>query len=97
MAKKKKSENVFAFKDNSIWVGATISLHLEKDTCHWQSMCYETSPRFNISLREIFFKSGSIKVIKNIKKVLSCRFYKDLGHFKMLTIKGCSETVFFRE
>ena len=60
--KKKKSENVFAFKDNSIWVGAKISLHLEKDTCHWQSMCYETSPRFNISLREIFFQSRSIIV-----------------------------------
>ena len=24
----------------------TNSLNLEKDTCHWQSMCYETSPRF---------------------------------------------------
>ena len=27
-------------------------------------MCYETSLRFNISLREIFFKSGSLRVMK---------------------------------
>ena len=28
----------------------------EQDTCHWQSMFYETTLRFNISLREIFSK-----------------------------------------
>ena len=27
-------------------------------------MCYETSLRFNVSLREIFFKSGSIIVME---------------------------------
>ena len=36
----------------------------EQDTCHCQSMCYETPLRFNISLREIFFKSGSLRVMK---------------------------------
>ena len=44
--------------------GTTSSLNLDKDTCHWQSMCYETSLRFNISLREIFLKSGSIRVME---------------------------------
>ena len=44
--------------------GKTNSLNLERDICHWQSMCYETSLRFKISLREIFFKSGSIRVMK---------------------------------
>ena len=44
--------------------GSTNSLNLEKDTCHWQSMCYETPLRFKISLREIFFKSGSLRVMK---------------------------------
>ena len=44
--------------------GTTSSLNLDKDTCHWQSMCYETSLRFNISLKEIFFKSGSIRVME---------------------------------
>ena len=28
----------------------------EQDTCHWQSMFYETTLRFNISLRETFSK-----------------------------------------
>ena len=45
-------------------LGTTNSLNLEKDTCHWQSMCYEKLLRFKISLREIFFKSGSIRVMK---------------------------------
>ena len=44
--------------------GTTNSLNLEKDTCHWQSMCYETPLRFNISLREIFSKSGSPRLMK---------------------------------
>ena len=43
----------------------TRSLHYpEQDICHWQSMCYETPLRFNISLREIFSKSGSPRVMK---------------------------------
>ena len=28
--------------------GKTSSLNHEKDTCHWQSICYETSLRFII-------------------------------------------------
>ena len=39
--------------------GKTNSHTPEQDNCHWQSMCYETPLRFNISLREIFLKSGS--------------------------------------
>ena len=37
----------------------TNSHNPEQDICHWQSMCYETPLRFNISLREIFSKPGS--------------------------------------
>ena len=36
----------------------------KKDTCHWQSMLYETTLRFNISLREKLSKSGSPRVMK---------------------------------
>ena len=36
----------------------------EQDNCHWQSMCYETPRRLNILLREIFFKSGSPRVME---------------------------------
>ena len=42
----------------------TNSQNPEQDNCHWQSMCYETPVRFNISLREIFFKSSSLRVMK---------------------------------
>ena len=45
-------------------LGATSSVNLGRDTCHWQSMCYQTSLSFNISQREIFFKSGSVKVME---------------------------------
>ena len=44
--------------------GTANSHNPEKDICHWQSMCYETPLRFNISLREIFSKSGSPRVMK---------------------------------
>ena len=51
--------NIIAFESRT-----TNSLNLEKDICHWQSMCYKTSLRFNISQREIFLQSGSIRVMK---------------------------------
>ena len=36
----------------------------EQDNCHWHSMCYETPRRFNFSLREIFSKPESPRVMK---------------------------------
>ena len=42
----------------------TYSQNPEQDNCHWQSICYERSLRFNISLREIFSKSGSPRLMK---------------------------------
>ena len=44
--------------------GTTNSQNPEQDNCHWQSMSYETPRRFTISLREIFSKSGSPKVME---------------------------------
>ena len=61
---KKKIDQAFAFKDNCIWIGTTNCHNPEQDCCHLESMCYETPLRFNISLREIFFKSGSLRVMK---------------------------------
>ena len=37
-------------------LGTTNSHNHEQDNCHWQSMCYETHLRFNISLREILLE-----------------------------------------
>ena len=44
--------------------GKANSHHSEQHICHWQSMCYETHLGFNISVREIFCKSGSPRVMK---------------------------------
>ena len=58
---------IFAFES-----GTTNSDNLEQDICHWQSMCYETRLRFNISIAEIFSESGSPGVIKKFdESVLS--------------------------
>ena len=95
-----EQENLKEFFEFKILVSeqrATNSHILEQDTCHWQSICYQATQRFNMSLRVVYSKPGSLRVIKNIMKVLSCSICKSLGPFNMLTIKGCSETVFFRE
>ena len=36
----------------------------QQNTCHWQSMFYEEPLRVNISLREIFFQPGSLRVME---------------------------------
>ena len=59
-------------KDKKFWILNIIAFESERrnshtpeqDTCHWHSMCYETRLRFNISLREVYSKSGSLKVMK---------------------------------
>ena len=61
---KKNEKTFFLLKIIGFESGTTNSLNLEKNTCHWQSIYYETSPRFNISLREIFFKTDSIRVME---------------------------------
>ena len=45
-------------------MGTTDSQNPEQDNCHWQSMCYETNLRLNISLSEIFSESRSLIVMK---------------------------------
>ena len=44
--------------------GTTNSHNPEQYIWHWQSMCYETPLRFNISLREIIPKLGSPIVMR---------------------------------
>ena len=45
-------------------LGKANSHNPQQDICHWMSMCYETHVRFNISVREIFSKSGSPRLMK---------------------------------
>ena len=51
----------------------------EQDNCHSQSMCYKTPRRLNISLREIFFKSGSPRVMKKFDESALMEILQDYG------------------
>ena len=57
----------------------TSSLNLEQDTCHCQSMCYETSLRFNISRMEIFFNSGSTRVMEKHDESALIQIWQGFG------------------
>ena len=59
--------------------GTTDSHNLEQDISHWQSMCYETPLRFNISLREIFCESGSHIVMKKYDQSAFMQISQDFG------------------
>ena len=64
---------------NSFESGMTNSHNLEQDTCHWQSVFYETSLRFNISLREIFFKSDSLRVMEKYDEGALLKILQECG------------------
>ena len=61
---KKNQKKLLVLRIIALEFGTTNSHNLEQDTCHWQSMCYETPQRFNISLTKIFFKYGYLRVMK---------------------------------
>ena len=44
--------------------GTTNSHNPQLHICHWQSMCYEAPVRFALSLKDIFYKSGSLRAMK---------------------------------
>ena len=67
----KNQKKILVLKKTSLDLGSTTSRILEQDTCHWQSICYQATLRFNISLRVVYSKAGSLRVMKNIMKVLS--------------------------
>ena len=60
----KNEKKLLVLKIIAFESGKANSHNPEQDICHWMSMCYETHLRFNISLREIFSKSGSPRVMK---------------------------------
>ena len=59
-----KEKKFFVLKITAFELGTTNSHNPEHDNCHWPSMCYETSLIFNISLRTIFSKSVSLRVME---------------------------------
>ena len=67
----KNQKKILVFNQISLELGSTNSRILEQDTCDWQSICYQGTLRFKISLSEVYSKASSIRVMKNIMKVLS--------------------------
>ena len=66
----KNQKKFLIFKIIPLKLGLVNYHILEQDTSHWQSICYEATLRFKISLREVYSKAGSLRVMKNIMKVL---------------------------
>ena len=67
----KNGKKFLVFKTITCELGSTNSDILEQDTCYWQSICYEATLTFKISLGEVYSKPGSLRVMKNIMKVLA--------------------------
>ena len=77
---KQKNRKKFLVLDIIPFESGTTNSHTpEQDNCHWQSMCYETPLRFNISLREIFSKSGSPIVMKKYDESALIQISQDFG------------------
>ena len=51
----------------------------EQDTRNWHSMYYEKPLRFNISLREIFSKSDSLRVTKKYDESVLMEILQEFG------------------
>ena len=62
--RQKNQKNFLVLKIIAIDLVTTNSHNLEQDSCHWQSICYKTPLRFNMSLREIFSESCSLGVMR---------------------------------
>ena len=71
MERKKNQKKFLVFKKIAFEPVSTNSHNPEQDTCHWQSICYQATLRFKISLKEVYSKAGSLRVMKNIMKGLS--------------------------
>ena len=57
----------------------TNSHNPEQDTCNCQSVYYETPLIFNISLREIFSKSGCLRLMKKFDKTALIQILQEFG------------------
>ena len=77
--KQKNGKKLFVLNIIPFESRTTNSQTSEQDNCHWQSMCYETPLRFNISLSEIFPKSGSPRVMKKYDESALIQISQDFG------------------
>ena len=77
--KQKNRNKLLILKVIAFESGMTNSHNLEQDIFHWKSMCYETPLRFNISLREMFLKSGSPRVVKKYDERAVMQISQEFG------------------
>ena len=66
--------NIIAFE-----LAKANSHNPEQDISHWMSMCYETHLRFNISVREIFSKSGSPRLMRKYDESALMPVFQEFG------------------
>ena len=78
----KNSKKLLVLKIIAFESGKANSHNPEQDICHWQSMCYETALRFNISLREIFSKSESPRVMEKYDERALMQISQEFGALK---------------
>ena len=77
-----KNEKMFLVLKVIAFPSETTNSHNpEHDTCNWHSMYYEKPLRINISLREIFSKSGSIRVTKKYDESVLMQILQEFGTF----------------
>ena len=76
---KQNEEKFFVFKVIAFESVETDSHSPKEDTCHWQSMCYETPLKFNTELREIFSKSDSLRVMKKYDESALMLLLQEIG------------------
>ena len=75
----KNEKKLLVLKIIAFESGKANSHNPEQDICHWMSMCYETHLRFNISLREIFSKSRSPRVMKKSDESAFLQILQEFG------------------
>ena len=75
----KNEKKLLVLKIIAFESGKANSHNPEQDICHWMSMCYETHLRFNISVREIFSKSGSPRLMKKYDESALMPVLKEFG------------------
>ena len=75
----KNEKKLLVLKIIAFESGKANSHNPEQDICHWMSMCYETHLRFNISLREIFSKSGSPRLMRKYDESAVMPVFQEFG------------------
>ena len=60
----KNQKKFLLFKIIAFEPGSSNPDNIEEDTCLWLSICYQESQKLNMSLRDVYPKPGSLRVMK---------------------------------